>query len=96
MGNLQNLMLWSLVAFTLPGMLTWFLARRQGLGVFWASLVAGALVMFYGWLTARPDIAPEIAGRHTLAIYFLLLPGFMSMVLGAILGAWRHRFHGAA
>ena len=57
----------------------------------WASLIVGALVMIYGWVTARPDIAPETAGQHTLTIYFVLLPAFMSLVLGAILGAWQHR-----
>lgn len=80
-----------LAAFTLPGLAAWLLARRHGLGVFWVSLIMGALVMLYGWFTARPALAPEVAGQHTLVIYFLLLPGFMSLVLGAILGAWQHR-----
>lgn len=93
MDVLQNLMLPSVAAFILPGLLAWFLARRHGLGVFWVSLIIGALVMLYGWITARPDIAPELAGLHTLVIYFILLPGFMSMVLGAIVGAWQHRFY---
>lgn len=92
---MQDLMLPSLAAFILPGLLAWFLARRHGLAVFWASLIAGALVMIYGWITARPDIAPELAGRHTLTIYFILLPAFMSMVLGAIVGAWQNRLYGA-
>lgn len=89
MDSLPNLILLSLVAFTLPGLVAWRLARRRGLAVFWASLALGALVMIYGWLTANPDIAAETAGRHTLVIYFVLLPGFMSMVLGAVLGAWQ-------
>lgn len=94
MNMLQDLILPSIAAFTVPGLLAWFLARRHGLGVFWASLIAGALVMIYGWINARPDIAPELAGQKTLLIYFILLPGFMSLVLGAIVGAWQHRYHG--
>lgn len=88
---MQDLILPTLAAFTLPGIAAWYLGRRYGLGVFWASLIVGALVMIYGWVTARPDIAPETAGQHTLTIYFVLLPAFMSLVLGAILGAWQHR-----
>ena len=88
---MQDLILPSTAAFILPGIVAWYLGRRHGLGVFWASLIVGALVMIYGWITARPDITPEMAGRHTLTIYFVLLPAFMSLVLGAILGAWQHR-----
>ena len=88
---MQDLILPTLAAFTLPGIAAWYLGRRHGLGVFWASLVVGALVMVYGWITARPGIAPELASRYTLTIYFVLLPAFMSLVLGAILGAWQHR-----
>lgn len=91
MDSLPNLILLSLAAFTLPGIAAWFLGRRHGLGVFWASLIVGALVMVYGWITARPGIAAETAGRYTLTIYFVLLPAFMSLVLGAIVGAWQHR-----
>ena len=99
MYTLNDLIFPVLAAFTLPGLAAWLLGRRHGLGVFWISLIAGALVMLYGWFTARPALAPEVAGQHTLVIYFLLLPGFMSLVLGAILGAWQHRmatFGGAA
>ena len=88
---MQDLILPTTAAFILPGILAWYLGRRHGLGVLWASLIVGALVMIYGWITARPDIAPEIAGQHTITIYFVLLPAFMSLVLGAILGAWQHR-----
>ena len=91
MYALNDVIISVLAAFTLPGLAAWLLARRHGLGVFWASLIVGALVMIYGWVTARPDIAPETAGQHTLTIYFVLLPAFMSLVLGAILGAWQHR-----
>ncbi|WP_374637407.1 hypothetical protein [Paracoccus sp. (in: a-proteobacteria)] len=91
MDSVFNLILLSLAAFTLPGIVAWYIGRRHGLGVFWASLVVGALVMVYGWITARPDIPPELASRYTLTIYFVLLPTFMSLVLGAILGAWQHR-----
>ncbi len=95
MSVLQDLLLPSLAAFLVPGLLAWFLARRRGLGVFWVSLVIGALVMLYGWITANPNIAPEAAGRHALTIYFILLPSFMSLVLGSIVGAWQHRLYGA-
>ncbi len=91
MDSMLNLILLSLAAFTLPGIVAWYIGRRHGLGVFCASLVVGALVMVYGWITARPGIAPELASRYTLTIYFVLLPAFMSLVLGAILGAWQHR-----
>ena len=91
MDSMLNLILLSLAAFTLPGIVAWYIGRRHGLRVFWASLVVGALVMVYGWITARPGIAPELASRYTLTIYFVLLPTFMSLVLGAILGAWQHR-----
>ncbi|MFO1139899.1 MAG: hypothetical protein U1E41_12585 [Paracoccus sp. (in: a-proteobacteria)] len=90
MDSVLNLILMSLVAFTVPGILAWRLARREGLRVVWLSLIVGALVMLYGWWTANPNIAPVTAGRHTLVIYFLLLPSFLSMVLGAVLGAWQH------
>ncbi len=91
MDSLQDLILPTVAAFTLPGLVAWALARRHGLGVFWASLIAGAVVMVYGWLVSRPDIAADAAGQRVLLIYFVLLPGFMSLVLGAIVGAWQHR-----
>ena len=90
MDSMLNLILLSLAAFTLPGIVAWYIGRRHGLGVFWASLVVGALVMVYGWITARPGIAPELASRYTLTIYFVLLPALLSLVLGAFLGAWQH------
>ncbi|SFA55916.1 hypothetical protein SAMN04487972_11456 [Paracoccus halophilus] len=95
MDSPLDLILPTLAAFTLPGIAAWYLARRHGLAVFWASLIAGALIMLYGWFTARPTLAPDVASRHTLVIYFVLLPAFMSMVFGAIVGAWQHRAHGA-
>ena len=90
MDSVLNLILMSLVAFTVPGILAWRLARREGLRVVWLQPDHGRAGHALRLVDRQSRYRPVTAGRHTLVIYFLLLPSFLSMVLGAVLGAWQH------
>lgn len=79
-------LVWSVIALAVPGTLTFLAARKWGLVVVWGVLVAGAVVGIWGWLQTRePAMGDDFAPRHIL-IFFILLPGYVSMVTGAAAG----------
>ncbi|MFV0293412.1 MAG: hypothetical protein ACK5II_09460 [Paracoccus sp. (in: a-proteobacteria)] len=87
---MQSLILPMIVAFVLPGLVAWLLGRRYGLGVVWAALIAGAVVGIYGWINTRTPLPQDAAREQAVLIFFMLLPGFVSLVLGGLIGAWQH------
>ena len=82
-----NLVLLAMAAMILPGALAWLAARRMGINILWAALIAGAIIGIVGWFLTREPLFGEAALRRSITIYFVLLPGFVGMVLGAAAGA---------
>lgn len=83
----SDLLILSLVALILPGVITFFLAHRYGLAVLWAALIAGAILGIVGWIWTRTPVLGDDAISRSITIYFIMLPGFVSLVLGAAAGA---------
>lgn len=85
------LMALALAVFVLPGLLSWWLARRYGIGVLWAALIVGAILCVVGWIdTQEPRYMADAIARQIM-IYMILLPGFVGLVLGAAIGVMGHR-----
>ncbi|MDO5706323.1 MAG: hypothetical protein Q4G49_14830 [Paracoccus sp. (in: a-proteobacteria)] len=79
-------------AMILPGLIAWFAARRMGLGILWAALIAGVILGIAGWFITREPLFGDAEIRRSITIYFVLLPGFVGMVLGAGVGAVADKF----
>lgn len=82
-----KVMLLTALALVVPGAVAFLLARRHGLAVLWATLIAGALLGIAGWIWTRAPAMGDDAIDRSITIYFVLLPGFVSLVLGAAAGA---------
>ncbi|MFI0395482.1 hypothetical protein [Paracoccus jiaweipingae] len=83
-------LIWSAIALSLPGILGFFAARKWGVAVVWWLLIAGAVLGVWGWLNTRePALGDDFAPRHIL-IFFVLLPGYVSVVGGAAAGVMAH------
>lgn len=82
-----DVMILTLAALVVPAAVAFWLARRHGLGVLWATLIAGALLGIAGWIWTRAPALGDDAIDRSITIYFILLPGFVSLVLGAAAGA---------
>lgn len=80
------LIAYALAAFVLSGALTWWLGRRYGIGVLWGTLIVGAIIGIVGWVLTRQPLYGEAAIGRSISIYFILLPGFVGLVLGAAIG----------
>ncbi|MDO5630335.1 MAG: hypothetical protein Q4G22_00700 [Paracoccus sp. (in: a-proteobacteria)] len=80
------------VSLIVPGLVAWLAARRMGLGILWAALIAGAILGLAGWFITREPLLGDAEIRRSVAIYFVLLPGFVGMVLGAGAGAVADKF----
>ncbi|MDO5647883.1 hypothetical protein [Paracoccus sp. (in: a-proteobacteria)] len=83
----------ALTAFLVPGAVAYVAARRFGLMILWAALIAGGLLGVVGWIITREPLYGADALQRSIRIYFMLLPGFVGVVLGAVWGAlsWRAR-----
>ena len=92
MTDPTQLVLLALGARVVPGLLAFFSARHFGLQIVWAALILGAVMGVYGWVETREPLFGEAAMRRSVSIYFVLLPGFVGIVLGAAIGALVGRF----
>ena len=90
--NPNMLVLLATAAFLLPTAVAFAAGRRFGIQILWAALIAGALLGIFGWIVTRDPLFGEAAMRRSITIYFVLLPGFVGLVLGAIGGAMNGRF----
>lgn len=80
------------LAVTLPGMLAWLGARRFGLSGLMAVLGLVALMAIVGWNLTRDVLTGDDQLRRAAIIFFVVVPGLVSVVLGAIAGFWEaHR-----
>lgn len=85
-------LLMTMAAMFLPGLLAFWLAARRGIAVLWAALIAGAMLGIFGWIVTREPLFGEAAFQRHVTIYFILLPAFVSLTLGAAIGAlWGRR-----
>jgi|GEM_PF-5547541 len=80
------------LAVTLPGMLAWLGARRFGLAGLMAVLGLCAVLAIIGWNLTRDVLTGDDQLRRAGIIFFVVVPGMVSVVLGAIAGFWEaHR-----
>ena len=80
------------LAGTLPGLLAWLAARRFGLAGLMGALAACGLLAIVGWNLTRDVLTGDDQLRRSSIIFFVVVPGIVSVVLGAIAGFWEaHR-----
>ncbi|MDO5658592.1 MAG: hypothetical protein Q4G36_09760 [Paracoccus sp. (in: a-proteobacteria)] len=92
MTDPAQLVLLAMASLVLPGLLAFFAAKRLGLQIVWAALILGAGLGIYGWIETREPLFGAAAMRRSVSIYFVLLPGFVGITLGAAIGALVGRF----
>ena len=76
------------LAATLPGLLAWLGARRFGLAGLMAVLGLCGLLAVVGWNLTRDVLTGDDQLRRAGIIFFVVVPGIVSVVLGAIAGFW--------
>lgn len=82
------------LAVAVPGMLAWLAGRRFGLAGLMVVMILIGLMAIVGWNLTRDVLTGEDQLRRSSIIFFVLVPGIVSVVLGAIAGfweAWRRR-----
>lgn len=84
--NPAILTLGAFAALALAGVLGWLAARRGGIRVLWVVLALGAVIAVAGWLVTRQPLVGDAAIRRQIVIYFMMLPGFVGLVIGAAIG----------
>ena len=76
------------LAGTLPGLLAWLAARRFGLAGLMGALAACGLLAIVGWNLTRDVLTGDDQMRRAGVIFFIVVPGVVSLILGAIAGFW--------
>ncbi|HRO16220.1 MAG TPA: hypothetical protein PLL33_14515 [Paracoccus sp. (in: a-proteobacteria)] len=76
------------LAVTLPGMAAWLLARRYGLAGIMGALAICAVLAIGGWISTRTVLTDEAQLRRSAIIFYVIVPGLVSLILGAIAGFW--------
>ncbi|MBV0890691.1 hypothetical protein KTN05_02350 [Paracoccus sp. Z118] len=76
------------LAVTLPGLLAWLAARRFGLSGLMGVLVICAVAAVAGWSLTRDVLTGDPHLRRSGMIFFVIVPGLVSLVLGAVAGFW--------
>lgn len=76
------------LAVTIPGFLAWAAARRFGLSGLMGALVICGVGAIVGWLLTRDVLTGDPHLRRSGMIFFVIVPGFVSLVLGAVAGFW--------
>ena len=80
------------LAGTLPGLLAWLAARRFGLAGLMGALALCAVLAIVGWNLTLDVLTGEDQLRRSGVIFFVVVPGVVSLILGAIAGFWEaHR-----
>ena len=80
------------LAGTLPGLLAWLAARRFGLSGLMGALAACGLLAIVGWNLTQDVLTGDDQLRRAGIIFFVVVPGIVSLILGAIAGFWEaHR-----
>jgi hypothetical protein len=76
------------LAGTVPGFLAWLLARRYGLRGLLGALALCAVLGIVGWNLTREVLAEAAMTRQAGAIFYVVVPGVVSLILGAVAGFW--------
>ena len=76
------------LAGTLPGLLAWLAARRFGLAGLLGALALCAVLAIVGWNLTLDVLTGEDQLRRSGVIFFVVVPGVVSLILGAIAGFW--------
>ncbi|MBB1490490.1 hypothetical protein H5395_02840 [Paracoccus sp. MC1854] len=80
------------LAVTLPGVLAWLAGRRFGLAGLLAVMILIGVIAVIGWNLTRDVLTGDDQLRRSSIIFFVVVPGIVSVVLGAIAGFWEaHR-----
>lgn len=80
------------LAGTLPGLLAWLAARRFGLAGLMGALAVCGMLAILGWNLTRDVLTGDDQLRRAGIIFFIAVPGVVSLILGAIAGFWEaHR-----
>ncbi|MDO5369892.1 hypothetical protein [Paracoccus sp. (in: a-proteobacteria)] len=80
------------LAVTLPGMLAWASGRRFGLAGLIAVMILVGVMAIVGWNLTLEVLTGDDQLRRSSIIFFVVVPGIVSVVLGAIAGFWEaHR-----
>ena len=76
------------LAGTVPALLAWLAARRWGLAGLLGALAVCAVIALIGWNLTRevPPAAAQIAQANM--IFLVIVPGLVSLILGAVAGFW--------
>lgn len=76
------------LAGTLPGLLAWLAARRFGLAGLLGALALCAVLAVVGWNLTLDVLTGDDQLRRAGVIFFVVVPGVVSLILGAIAGFW--------
>ena len=76
------------LAGTLPGLLAWWAARRLGLAGLMGALALCAVLAIVGWNLTLDVLTGDDQLRRAGIIFFIVVPGVVSLILGAIAGFW--------
>lgn len=76
------------LAGTLPGLLAWMGARRLGLAGLLGALAACGALAILGWNLTLDVLTGDDQLRRAGIIFFVVVPGVVSLILGAIAGFW--------
>lgn len=79
------------LAGTLPGLIAWLAARRWGLSGLLGALAVCAVIAFVGWNLTRQHPAADAQIRQANLIFLVIVPGLVSLILGAVFGFWEAR-----
>lgn len=76
------------LAATLPGLAAWLAGRRFGLSGLLAALAVVAVIAVSGWIVTREVLTGDLQIRRAGMIFFVIVPGLVSLILGAVFGFW--------
>lgn len=76
------------LAGTVPGLLAWLAARRWGLAGLLGALAICAVVALIGWNLTREVPPAETQIAQANLIFLVIVPGLVSLILGAVAGFW--------
>ena len=76
------------LAGTLPGLVAWLAARRFGLAGLMGALAFCAVLAIVGWNLTLDVLTGDDQLRRAGIIFFIVVPGVVSLILGAIAGFW--------
>ncbi len=84
----QEFALFAAFAATLPGLAAWLAGRRYGLAGLLGALALVAIIAVPSWIITREVLTGDSQVRRAGMIFFVIVPGIVSLILGAVFGFW--------